>query len=281
MHDRGRILNTSVLDESARGARSVIKALNLSQHPLLQKNHEMIKVHGLSNFHATLISPLFTIYGMDKNTLKAKPLSELTNSPQFDCAILAERSFTISREHLDIPGFGRDGMGSDIYLYETLKKIGEANGNPDVLIPLHADGDGHCLVHAISRAMTGRNLFWHPLRSHLKRHIIEKREIYERLMDNFINANEWDDIIEECDPEFKPDITTNEPRGLRNIHIFCLSNVLKRPIILFDSLTGMKSCGDYSGNQVGYCISRLQFVDQKKASSRNAICSLLCHDRLY
>jgi hypothetical protein len=37
-------------------------------------------------------------------------------------------------------------------------------------VPLHADGDGHCLVHAVSRALTGRELFWHPLRVGLKQH---------------------------------------------------------------------------------------------------------------
>lgn len=36
------------------------------------------------------------------------------------------------------------------------------------------------------------------------------------------------------------------PLGLRNIHIFGLANVLHRPIILLDSLSGMRSSGDYS-----------------------------------
>ena len=72
------------------------------------------------------------------------------------------------------------------------------------------------------------------------------------LLADFINASEWDDIISECDPRYEPDVSKGEVLGLRNIHIFGLANVLKRPIILFDSLAGMKSSGDYSGNLVLY-----------------------------
>ena len=38
-----------------------------------------VKVNGLSNYHSKLLSPLLTYHGMDRNTQKAKPLSELTN----------------------------------------------------------------------------------------------------------------------------------------------------------------------------------------------------------
>lgn len=34
-------------------------------------------------------------------------------------------------------------------------------------MPIHADGDGHCLVHAISRCLVGRELFWHALRTNM------------------------------------------------------------------------------------------------------------------
>jgi len=49
----------------------------------------------------------------------------------------------------------------------------------EVLVPIHADADGHCLVHAVSRALVGRELFWHPLRTHLKRHIHEHKDTYK------------------------------------------------------------------------------------------------------
>ena len=49
----------------------------------------------------------------------------------------------------------------------------------EALVPIHADADGHCLVHAVSRALVGRELFWHPLRTHLKRHIYENKHKYK------------------------------------------------------------------------------------------------------
>ena len=49
----------------------------------------------------------------------------------------------------------------------------------DCLIPLHVDGDGHCLVHAVSRAIVGRELFWHALRTGLKLHLKENLPQYK------------------------------------------------------------------------------------------------------
>jgi len=92
----------------------------------------------------------------------------------------------------------------------------------------------------------GRELFWHPLRTHLKRHIHENKNTYKELLQGFINASEWDGIIEECDPDYAPDEWKGEILGLRNIHVFGLANILKRPIILLDCAAGMNCFGDYS-----------------------------------
>ena len=58
-------------------------------------------------------------------------------------------------------------------------------------------------------------------------------------------SGEWQDIVDECDVDFIP--RDGEPLGMRNVHIFGLANVLRRPIILLDSLSGLQSCADYSG----------------------------------
>lgn len=118
------------------------------------------------------------------------------------------------------------------------------NEGQDRLLPVHVDGDGHCLVHAVSRALVGRELFWHPLRCHLKRHLEEHLSKYKELLKDFVDEEEWGSIIAECDPEFLP--PEGELLGLRNIHVFSLANVLRRPIILLDSLAGMQSLGDYA-----------------------------------
>lgn len=205
----------------------------------------MVKVLGLSNYHCKQLSHLLTRYGMDK-TGKCRPLTELyqRNDQTFDCSVLGDRCFLINVEHVDVVGYGRDISGSGTYLADTLAAICAHDGGEERLLPIHADGDGHCLVHAISRALVGRELFWHPLRTSLKEHFAAKLDQYKILFHDFINDFEWRVIIDECDPDFEP--PDGELLGLRNIHIFGLANVLKRPIILLDSLSGMQSCGDYA-----------------------------------
>ncbi|KAK6490979.1 deubiquitinating protein VCIP135-like [Huso huso] len=209
-----------------------------------KKGTELVKVMGLSNYHCKLLSPILTRYGMDKQTGKAKLLREMNQGEMFDCFLLGDRAFLIEQEHVSTVGYGKDRSGSLIYLHDTLEEMKKANGNQECLIPVHVDGDGHCLVHAVSRALVGRELFWHALRENLKLNFKENLDRYKALFQDFIDAAEWEDIINECDPLFVP--PEGVPLGLRNIHIFGLANVLHRPIILLDSLSGMRSSGDYS-----------------------------------
>lgn len=182
---------------------------------------------------------------MDRQTGRAKLLTEMGQGEIFDCGILSDRAFLLDPEHIDISGYGRDHSGSATYLADTLSVIQDVNDNDCRLIPIHADGDGHCLVHAVSRALVGRELFWHALRLNLMHHFQDNLTRYKSLFENFVDKDEWSDIIDECDPNFIP--KDHEPAGLRNIHIFGLANVLHRPIILLDNLSGMQSSGDYSG----------------------------------
>lgn len=146
-----------------------------------KRGTEMVKVLGLSNYHCKLLSPLLTRYGMDKNSGRAKLLTEMNQGEIFDCSLFGDRAFLIEPEHISINGFGKDVTGSVDYLSETLKLIVAYNGGEERLIPIHADGDGHCLVHAISRALVGRELFWHPLRCCLKRHFESNLDKYKVL----------------------------------------------------------------------------------------------------
>ncbi|KAK5920157.1 hypothetical protein CgunFtcFv8_023995 [Champsocephalus gunnari] len=209
-----------------------------------KKGSELVKVMGLSNYHCKLLSPVLTRYGMDKQTGRAKLLQEMNQGEMFDCSLLGDRAFLIEPEHVSTMGYGKDRSGSLVYLHDTLEEVKKANGSMECLIPVHVDGDGHCLVHAVSRALVGRELFWHALRENLKQNFKQNLDRYKALFQDFIDAAEWEDIINECDPMFIP--PEGVPLGLRNIHIFGLANVLHRPIILLDSLSGMRSSGDYS-----------------------------------
>ncbi|XP_041927287.1 deubiquitinating protein VCPIP1 isoform X1 [Alosa sapidissima] len=223
---------------------------NLLRHALLgvtgapKKGPELVKVAGLSNYHCKLLSPTLTRYGMDRQSGQARLLSDMNQGDMFDCALLADRAFLIEREHLDSAGYGQDRSGSLLYLRDTLAQVRAANGDQERLVPVHVDGDGHCLVHAVSRALVGRELFWHALRENLRRHFASNLPRYRALFADFIDAAEWDDIISECDPRFTP--PEGVPLGLRNVHVFGLANVLRRPVLLLDSLSGMSSPGDYS-----------------------------------
>ena len=220
---------------------------SLLSHTKPRKGTDSVRVMGLCNYQCKLLSPLLSRYGMDRHTGRAKLLSDMGQGDSFDCSVLHDRAFLIDPEHIEVIGYGRERTGSMHYLKETLTAI---NGTGEErILPIHADGDGHCLVHAVSRALIGRELFWHPLRENLKRHFVTNLTRYRQLFREFINGSEWQTIIAECDPEYTP--LENEPLGMRNIHVFGLANVLRRPVILLDSVSGIQSLADYTGRDRG------------------------------
>ncbi|XP_006824972.1 deubiquitinating protein VCPIP1-like [Saccoglossus kowalevskii] len=243
-HEKSSIVNIEQVNDPEVALHNMVRNVLLG-NVVPKKGTDSTRVLGLSNYHCKLLSPLLTYYGMDKGG-KAQKLQSLNRGETFDCAILGDRAFQISPEHIDISGYGRDQTGSVKYLQETVDMIDRFNDpKGELLIPLHADGDGHCLVHAVSRSLIGRELFWHALRVNLKKHFEMYLDKYKLIFCDFIDINEWSLIVDECDPDFVPYDT--EPIGLRNIHIFGLCNVLHRPIILLDSLSGLQSSADYSG----------------------------------
>lgn len=242
-HEQSAIQNVSGVQNPDVAVLNILRKILGAKKP--KKEADTVKVNGLSHYECKLLSPYLLRYGMEKQTGKPKLLKDLGQSEMFDCGVLGDRSFHIEESHLKILGYGQDDYARK-YLEDTLNWIKTVNANEDTLIPLHADGDGHCLVHAISRALIGRELFWHPLRENLREHFMKYLEKYKTLFSDFMDVDEWRDIIEECDPYFVP--PNGEALGLRNIHIFGLANVLRRPIILFDSISGLQSFGDYSGN---------------------------------
>ena len=211
-----------------------------------KKPPDLVKVKGISNYQCKLLSPLLTVYGMDKSDPpKPKTLKELKLGEVFDCCKFANRVFAIDEAQLNVTGYGLDRSGSQRYLADILTQIKSANDDVTTLVPLHADGDGHCLVHAISRCLVGRELFWHALRTNLHHHLTSNHKRYKAMFRDFVSEEEWEGIIEEAGPDFSP--PDGQSLGLSNIHVYGLANVLRRPILLLDSWSGMQSSGDYSG----------------------------------
>jgi len=149
-----------------------------------KKTPELVKVKGISNYQCKLLSPLLTMYGMDKSD-QAKPLKELGMGDTFDCSKLASRAFAIEESQLGTVGYGRDRSGSARYLSDMLNQLKLTNENRECLVPVHADGDGHCLVHAISRCLVGRELFWHAMRTNLHDHLSTNQAKYKEMFKDF------------------------------------------------------------------------------------------------
>ncbi|CBY11973.1 unnamed protein product [Oikopleura dioica] len=229
---------------SLKNARESPVCAKLLQHTLeMSKSLELVAFRGVHNFEAKLLSPFLSRYGMDRDG-SPKLLQEMNLGEKFDCGLLANRHFRIKDKQKSVSGSGKDKtVYQSGYLDDTLAIVAEANRLPEALIAAHADPDGHCLVHAISRAISGTQLFWHPLRMSIKDHLQSNLLQYRRLMVNYVEDSEWPVIIDEADPCY---LSGGATLGLRNIHVFALANVLKRPIILLDSKNGMGSVGDYS-----------------------------------
>jgi len=243
-HEKQHLDNIGPVSNTGHALQGLLQSIVVGHIPNhVKKTSDFIKVKGLSNYGCKLISPLLTTYGLHRESQEVMLLKDMNQGETFDCAHLADRAFLIEEQNLLIPGYGKDTAKS--YLQDTLMEIGKFNDGEECLIPIHADGDGHCLLHALSRALVGHELFWHPLLTNLKLHFTKRQEDYQNLFCDFIEISEWKDIIAECDPNFVPNY--GDTHGLRNIHILGLANVLHRPIILIDSLEGMQSKGDYSG----------------------------------
>ena len=107
--------------------------------------------------------------------------NRVNRSAHFNCGALSNKSFVMAESDHKTPGAGQDLVVAQTgYLNETLSSIDAANGVKMACIAAHADPDGHCLVHAVSRAITGTQLFWHPLRHSIKKHITENLTKYRQ-----------------------------------------------------------------------------------------------------
>ena len=280
----------AAVDERSVGTCSseeIVTRLRKHTARLGSRDLQCVLVRGLCGFQCKLLSPLLTYYGIDRSDGgKPVPLSQLykkrrtgktsgsgmpeeRSSPgpadtsagksasalveTFDCSTFKDFAFSVSPEDLYTPGFGIDTSGSFDYLRDVLRIVKKhpANGSAANLVPLYTSGDGHCLVHAVSRALVGRELFWDPLQVGLRRHLEQNVERYKKLFADFITEeSEWKQIIEESDPSYVPaaskDADSSEIQGLGTVHIQGLANLLRRPIIVLDAPEGIASFGYYS-----------------------------------
>lgn len=101
-------------------------------------------------------------------------------------------------------------------------------------IPLFTTGDGNCLIHALSLCMWGKEQHSQSIRANLVSELNENQDYYKK----YITENhdsEWTKIMTEA----QMDGST-----LTLFHMYALSNVLKRPIILVSSEEAKERFGE-------------------------------------
>ncbi|KAI1896559.1 hypothetical protein AGOR_G00096020 [Albula goreensis] len=137
------------------------------------------------------------------------------------------------------------------------------------LVPLRTNGDGNCLLHAASQYMLGvqdtdlvlRKALYSVLkdtdtrnfRMRFQTELLQSQEFTQTgLCYNTLNwQEEWEKIVEMASPESSHGGLQYD--SLEDIHIFVLSNILRRPIVVVADqvVRSMKSGSSFSPLNVG------------------------------
>ena len=119
-------------------------------------------------------------------------------------------------------------LGAEAHLAAVLQKFEEKGAK---FAPIKVEGDGHCLVHSISRCIGATEHLYAVLRTALHAELAENEEFYKRAtggMYHYDGEANYSEQVEWAKP------TSRGGEYMTPLHIFGLSNVLKRPIILLD-----------------------------------------------
>ena len=214
---------------------------------------QLVRVRGSSSFVCKLVSPYLTqlwFSGLQKPKTHAlgDPLINARDSTSLDLpplqfSALSDLGFIIEASDLRLIGYGADHGGSVQYLQTILQKISRAPINQHAvnLIPIFTTGDGHCLVHAISRAISGTEILWDPLQSGLKQQFDRNLTLYQHNFQEFYTRDMWKNVIAESCPHYEHSSNSSQAHGLSPIHCQGLADLLRRPIIVLDGIVSMES----------------------------------------
>eukprot|EP01121_Diplochlamys_sp_Union-15-3_P013354 TRINITY_DN4135_c1_g1_i1.p1 TRINITY_DN4135_c1_g1~~TRINITY_DN4135_c1_g1_i1.p1 ORF type:complete len:282 (+),score=46.13 TRINITY_DN4135_c1_g1_i1:34-879(+) len=128
------------------------------------------------------------------------------------------------------------------YLRDNFKK-GNEYYMPEKIFPLNTTGDGNCLLHAVSRAMWGIELYYNLLRAELHNELLKYQDFYRECSktDKDDNSKDFEAFLKQA---------SESGQYLGPVHIFALSNVIKRPIIVYAS---EEDVADYGQGEGGCC----------------------------
>eukprot|EP01102_Stenamoeba_stenopodia_P019458 TRINITY_DN7357_c0_g1_i1.p1 TRINITY_DN7357_c0_g1~~TRINITY_DN7357_c0_g1_i1.p1 ORF type:complete len:707 (+),score=140.41 TRINITY_DN7357_c0_g1_i1:242-2362(+) len=107
---------------------------------------------------------------------------------------------------------------------DYLPEVVKSQFNKRAVVPLRTTGDGNCLLNAVSRAIFGVEVYWELLRALVVEELKNNFDWYKESTE--IEKDEWDKALAEA---------TKSGNYLNFQHVFALSNVIRRPIILYAS----------------------------------------------
>lgn len=99
-------------------------------------------------------------------------------------------------------------------------------------VPMAVQGDGNCLIHALCKAVCGDGRT-PDLREKLTSELVENERFYRYYLK--LSDQDWTNSIEAA---------SLDGQYLGSEHIFALSNVLRRPIILLDNKEFVSQYGE-------------------------------------
>lgn len=130
----------------------------------------------------------------------------------------------------------RSGMGegrreedetSKLYLSDTI--------DFDQLLPFPVPGDGNCLLHALHTTIAGpqTSTTVEEMRNRMAHEMVENEPFYRFYLN--MSDLEWSSSVSDA---------ATEGKYLGSEHIWALSNVLRRPIVLLDSKSFVSDFGE-------------------------------------
>eukprot|EP00047_Mylnosiga_fluctuans_P022741 m.125152 g.125152 ORF g.125152 m.125152 type:complete len:1517 (-) comp9369_c0_seq1:56-4606(-) len=196
-----------------------------------QPTHASARHDGSSNTQCKLLGELFTNFCIRPDgKIGEHPMSEYVRPgerPHLLARSFSHYGFAIDPADLHVLGYGIDARATS-YLSVTLSAIRASNGHLDIVAALYDDGDGHCLVHSLSRSLVGKTIYWHALRLDMFRTLRAELDRFRERVPQIV----WEDVMEEASPMYvSPDVSAI---GLTDAHVFALAHVLRRPIIVYD-----------------------------------------------
>ena len=113
------------------------------------------------------------------------------------------------------------------------------------LVPFQSDGDGNCLLHAVCKAVCGRDHTHIELRERMTQELVENELWYRFHL--HLSDDEWTKSLE---------MAQGDGNYLGSEHIFALANHLQRPIILLDNRDQISKFGE---GEVRICHRQIHF----------------------